>query len=129
MQEITGRFPRLTDEQKAVIEHASGPLAVIAGPGSGKTTTIILRAINLLASRLARPQDLVITTFSREAARDLWNRFFGHPAGRTLVRGSDHDHSRRLPEPAEAPWPAHRCAGVQDAGRARPVGVPGQPAV
>ncbi|MCY4554862.1 MAG: ATP-dependent DNA helicase [Chloroflexi bacterium] len=75
VSEIERLCAHLTNEQQAVVEHVSGPLAVKAGPGSGKTQTVILRAINLLASEHVRPENLVITTFSRDAALDLEKRF------------------------------------------------------
>ena len=73
--EIERQYPHLSPEQIDVISHKAGPLAVVAGPGSGKTTTVILRAIQLLASGHARPEDLLISTFSRQSAKDLQTRF------------------------------------------------------
>lgn len=35
-------FPHLTDEQKTMISHAAGHLLILAGPGSGKTLTLVL---------------------------------------------------------------------------------------
>ena len=68
-------YPSLTPEQRKVISHISGPLLVVAGPGSGKSLTLILRAINLIALGYARPRDIVISTFSRGAAQELNDRF------------------------------------------------------
>ena len=73
--QIERLYPSLTPEQWQVISHISGPLRVLAGPGSGKSLTLILRAINLLLSGHARPQDITISTFSRNAARELSDRF------------------------------------------------------
>ncbi len=68
-------YPLLTPEQKRVISHSSGPLLVVAGPGSGKSLSLILRAANLISLGNALPQDIVITTFSRAAATELSQRF------------------------------------------------------
>ncbi len=45
---IVKHYPTLSDAQVKVIGHLDGPLLVIAGPGSGKTYSIVLRALNLL---------------------------------------------------------------------------------
>jgi len=37
--------PRLDDAQRRVVEHAGGPLLVLAGPGTGKTTTLVEAAV------------------------------------------------------------------------------------
>ena len=73
--QIEQLYPSLTKEQWQVTNHISGPLRVVAGPGSGKSLTLILRAVNLLASGHALPQNIAISTFSRSAARELSDRF------------------------------------------------------
>ena len=50
-------------------------MLVIAGPGAGKTQTIHLRAVNLLLTGRAAPEDLVLCTFGRDAAGELQQRF------------------------------------------------------
>ena len=45
---ILENYPHLSDPQRAIVGHGDGPLLVIAGPGSGKTYSIVLRALNLL---------------------------------------------------------------------------------
>ncbi|MFF1302596.1 ATP-dependent helicase [Streptomyces sp. NPDC058307] len=65
--------PRLDAAQRAVVEHASGPLLVLAGPGTGKTTTLV----ESVASRIARggdPARVLVLTFSRKAAVELRDR-------------------------------------------------------
>lgn len=46
--EILKHYPDLNEAQRRVVAHQEGPLLVIAGPGSGKTYSIVLRALNLL---------------------------------------------------------------------------------
>ncbi|MFE0449945.1 UvrD-helicase domain-containing protein [Streptomyces sp. NPDC058914] len=56
-----------------MVEHASGPLLVLAGPGTGKTTTLV----ESVAARVARggdPARILVLTFSRKAAVDLRDR-------------------------------------------------------
>ncbi|MHB8836821.1 MAG: UvrD-helicase domain-containing protein [Candidatus Methylomirabilia bacterium] len=72
--EILRAFPNLSDAQKAVVGHGDGPLLVIAGPGSGKTYSLVLRALNLLLLGKAEPRELVICTFTEKAAFGLRDR-------------------------------------------------------
>ena len=67
--------PPPDDNQKQVISHAEGPMLVIAGPGSGKTRSIQLRAVNLLLTGQCPPRQLALCTFGRNAARQLQRRF------------------------------------------------------
>ena len=67
--------PELDDDQRAVVAHRDGPLLVIAGPGSGKTLCIQLRAVNLLLTGQCLPRELVLCTFGRNAAHRLEQRF------------------------------------------------------
>ena len=67
--------PPPDDNQKQVIGHAEGPMLVIAGPGSGKTRSIQLRAVNLLLTGQTVPCELVLCTFGRDAAWQLQRRF------------------------------------------------------
>ncbi|MCS0605035.1 ATP-dependent helicase [Streptomyces sp. LP11] len=64
---------RLDAAQRAVVDHRSGPLLVLAGPGTGKTTTLV----ESVAARIARggdPERVLVLTFSRKAAVDLRDR-------------------------------------------------------
>ena len=67
--------PQLDQHQQAVIAHTGGPLLVIAGPGAGKTRTIVWRAVNLLLLGAVSPEELVLCTFSKRAAHELRQRF------------------------------------------------------
>ncbi|MFD7992390.1 UvrD-helicase domain-containing protein [Streptomyces mexicanus] len=65
--------PRLDAAQRAVVDHETGPLLVLAGPGTGKTTTLV----ESVAARIARGQDperILVLTFSRKAAVELRDR-------------------------------------------------------
>lgn len=67
-------YPRLNDAQRDIIGHEEGPLLVIAGPGSGKTLSLVLRAINLLLLGKATPRELLLCTFTEKAAFELRDR-------------------------------------------------------
>ncbi|SDL60774.1 DNA helicase-2 / ATP-dependent DNA helicase PcrA [Glycomyces sambucus] len=62
---------RPTDEQEAVIEAGRDPMLVIAGAGSGKTTTMADRVVWLIANRVVRPEHILGLTFTRKAAAEL----------------------------------------------------------
>lgn len=61
----------LTAAQRSVVEHDGGPLIVFAGPGSGKTATITIRAFYLWQVRGVLPRQMTVVTFTRKAAREL----------------------------------------------------------
>ncbi|MEV8537929.1 ATP-dependent DNA helicase [Streptomyces sp. NPDC051572] len=65
--------PRLDAPQRSVVDHEAGPLLVLAGPGTGKTTTLV----ESVAARIARggdPARILVLTFSRKAAVELRDR-------------------------------------------------------
>ena len=63
-----------TAQQKAVC-HETGPMLVLAGPGSGKTTVLLCRISRLLERGLAKPQEILALTFSKAAAEEMKSRF------------------------------------------------------
>ena len=82
--------PEPDASQQQVIGHTEGPMLVIAGPGSGKTGSIHLRAVNLLLTDRTKPGELVLCTFGRDAARQLQRRF----TSSALACGAPGDFSR-----------------------------------
>lgn len=65
--------PVLDAAQQAVVDHARGPLLVLAGPGTGKTTTLVESVVQRIASGVA-PEQVLVLTFSRKAAAQLRER-------------------------------------------------------
>ncbi|MDR0881632.1 MAG: UvrD-helicase domain-containing protein [Candidatus Adiutrix sp.] len=61
----------LDDEQRRAVTSLAPALAVVAGPGSGKTRVLVRRAAWLLRENLADPETLLLTTFTRQAASEL----------------------------------------------------------
>lgn len=73
--ENTGyRMPDYTEEQLKVIRHKEGPMLVCAGPGSGKTATIIGRIKYLVEECKITPQFILVVTFTNKAAQELKER-------------------------------------------------------
>ncbi|MEE1759973.1 ATP-dependent helicase [Streptomyces sp. SP18BB07] len=65
--------PRLDAEQRGVVDHEKGPLLVLAGPGTGKTTTLV-ESVGARVARGADPARVLVLTFSRKAAVELRDR-------------------------------------------------------
>ena len=66
--------PRLDQAQQQVVDHAGGPLLVLAGPGTGKTTTIVAAVADRIERRGIAPERVLVLTFSRKAATELRER-------------------------------------------------------
>ncbi|GAA1851750.1 ATP-dependent helicase [Microlunatus capsulatus] len=76
--------PRLDAAQQAVVDHPGGPLLVLAGPGTGKTTTLVESVVARIEQRGVTPDSILVLTFSRRAAADLRTRIAAR-LGRTVV--------------------------------------------
>ncbi len=75
--------PQLDEHQQRVVDHPGGPLLVLAGPGTGKTTTLVEAIVDRIESRAARPDEVLALTFSRKAAEQLRDRVTAR-LGRTM---------------------------------------------
>ena len=60
--------------QKKAVSHGEGPCLVLAGPGSGKTLTIVNRIKYLIEEYKVRPEEILVVTFTRFAAAEMKNR-------------------------------------------------------
>ncbi|MGH3168292.1 MAG: UvrD-helicase domain-containing protein, partial [Trebonia sp.] len=60
--------------QQLVVDHKRGPLLVLAGPGTGKTTTIVEAVAERIEQRGIDPDRILVLTFSRKAAQELRER-------------------------------------------------------
>ncbi|MEU7864087.1 ATP-dependent DNA helicase [Nonomuraea sp. NPDC049141] len=67
----------LDEHQRAVVQHRHGPLLVLAGPGTGKTTTIVESVVDRIERRGMDPERVLILTYSRKAAGELRERVTG----------------------------------------------------
>ncbi len=66
---------KLNEAQSKAVSHVDGPMMVIAGPGSGKTTVITKRIKYLIESAGVSPADILVITFTRAAAGEMQQRF------------------------------------------------------
>ena len=64
----------LDPEQRAAVEHDRGPLLIVAGAGTGKTTVIARRIAHLISSGRARPSQILALTFNEKAAAEMQER-------------------------------------------------------
>src|SRR3989442_2830394 len=64
----------LNDEQRRAVTHDTGPLLIVAGAGTGKTTVITRRIAWLIAQRKARPDEILALTFTDKAAAEMEER-------------------------------------------------------
>lgn len=60
--------------QKKAVIHGKGPCLVLAGPGSGKTLTIVNRIKYLIEEYKVRPEEILVVTFTRFAAAEMKSR-------------------------------------------------------
>ena len=95
-------FGALNDEQRAAVEHDIGvaaaavrPLLVVAGAGSGKTSTLAHRVARLIVAG-ADPQRILLLTFSRRAAKEMGQRAGNVLAGVMGLRSAQ--------SPPQLPW-------------------------
>src|SRR5438046_9033488 len=65
---------RLKDTQREAVTHDAGPLLIIAGAGTGKTTVITRRIAWLIAQKKARPEEILALTFTDKAAAGMEER-------------------------------------------------------
>jgi DNA helicase-2/ATP-dependent DNA helicase PcrA len=92
-------FEDLNPEQREAATHGVGPLLIVAGAGTGKTTTLAARVAWLIGDRRVRPERILLLTFSRRAAREMLSRaerMTGDRGTGRVVGGTFHAVANRL---------------------------------
>ena len=72
--EFLKEYARLNPNQKKAVDSIEGPVMVVAGPGTGKTQTLAMRAANILARTQMRPYNILCLTFSTSGAKAMRER-------------------------------------------------------
>ncbi len=67
-------FSNANSEQKKAITHTDGALLITAGPGTGKTFTLVQRAVYLIQEKNVAPEQIMIATFTEKAAKEIITR-------------------------------------------------------
>lgn len=79
---MEGEFMKLNRGQDEAIKHGNGPCMVLAPPGSGKTLIVTERTRYLIEESGVRPDQILVITFTRYAAREMKERFERLTAGK-----------------------------------------------
>jgi DNA helicase-2/ATP-dependent DNA helicase PcrA len=64
----------LNEAQRGAVLHGEGPLLIVAGAGTGKTTVLTRRIAHLITTKRARPEEILALTFTEKAAREMAER-------------------------------------------------------
>jgi DNA helicase II / ATP-dependent DNA helicase PcrA len=110
----------LNEEQRAAVTHRGGPLLVLAGAGTGKTTTLVSRLVWLVSEGIPAER-IVLLTFTRRAAREMLTRaqaLLGSNVPGRVVGGTFHSVAYRLIAAHAAALGLPPRFGVLDAGDA-----------
>ena len=99
-EENPDQLPRLNREQREVVAHGDGPLLVLAGAGTGKTSALTARLADLLRSGRTTPWRILAVTFTNKAAREMRERVAAQLGGDESLRpewmGTFHSLSARI---------------------------------
>lgn len=77
----------LNPAQQAAVEAEEPAVAVVAGPGTGKTKTLVARIAHLIGVRGVKPDEITAVTFTNQAAAEMRERLEQRLGGKRAVRG------------------------------------------
>jgi len=94
----TSILKSLNDAQRRAVTSNAATVAILAGPGSGKTHTLTSRVVWLIRQGGYQPSDIIVATFTVKAAREMKARIgkaLGEEAEKKIVLGTFHSIARR----------------------------------
>jgi DNA helicase-2/ATP-dependent DNA helicase PcrA len=74
MRGFEEHYKELNTEQKKAVDTLEGPLLILAGPGTGKTQILSVRAANIILQKKAFPENILILTYTNAAAKTMKER-------------------------------------------------------
>ena len=77
-------FGSANEAQKQAIQTVDGPVLITAGPGTGKTFTLVQRAVYMIEQFHIKPEQILIATFTEKAARELITRITNELSKRNI---------------------------------------------
>lgn len=77
-------FGNANPSQRQAIESTEGPVLITAGPGTGKTYTLVQRAVFLIEERGIKPEQILMATFTEKAAKELVTRITNELSERNI---------------------------------------------
>ncbi|MGA8762350.1 MAG: ATP-dependent DNA helicase [Candidatus Sulfotelmatobacter sp.] len=84
------------DRQREAIEHVRGPMLVVAGAGTGKTSVLTQRIAQLVSQGHARPDEILALTYTKNAAAEMRDRVRQLLGGRVVRAATFHDYCYEL---------------------------------
>ena len=93
-------FGNANAAQREAISAADGPVLITAGPGTGKTYTLVQRAIFLIQEKSIQPEQIFIATFTEKAAKELITRITNELAVRNISANVNEMYVGTFPLPA-----------------------------
>lgn len=78
-------FGNANEGQRLAISTVDGPVLITAGPGTGKTYTLVQRAIYLIQERGVQPEQILMATFTEKAAKELITRITNELTARGII--------------------------------------------
>lgn len=90
MVDVTDLLIGLNSDQRQAVTHQAGPAMVLAGAGSGKTRVLTTRVAWLLANQQAKPEEILLATFTNKAAQEMNRRVYDLTGSRLPFAGTFH---------------------------------------
>ena len=84
---VPAGMDELNPEQQRAVETDAPAVAVIAGPGTGKTKTLVARIAHLIEARGVKPEEITAVTFTNQAAAEMRERLAARLGGENALRG------------------------------------------
>lgn len=78
-------FGRANEAQIAAIKSVDGPVLITAGPGTGKTFTLVQRAVYMIQEKNVKPEQIMIATFTEKAAKEIITRITNELLDRNIA--------------------------------------------